>query len=98
MVPCPSALVVLLSAIALHRIGFGLALIAMFSAGLASVLIGIGILMVCARDFLNRKSLIPPRLVEMVPRLGGLVVAAAGLGIALPAVVAIVKGMRWGLR
>ena len=35
LLPCPSALVVLLSAIALHRIGFGFALIAAFSLGLA---------------------------------------------------------------
>ena len=34
LLPCPSALVVLLSAIAIHRIGFGFALIAAFSLGL----------------------------------------------------------------
>src|SRR5262249_58041364 len=49
IVPCPAALVVLLSAVALHRIGFGLFLIVAFSVGLAAVLIAIGLLMVYAR-------------------------------------------------
>ena len=38
ILPCPSALVDLLSAIALHRIGFGLALIVAFSVGLAATI------------------------------------------------------------
>jgi ABC-type nickel/cobalt efflux system permease component RcnA len=48
VVPCPAALVVLLSAAATHRIGFGLFLIACFSVGLASVLIGMGIVAIYA--------------------------------------------------
>jgi ABC-type nickel/cobalt efflux system permease component RcnA len=54
IVPCPSALVVLLSAIALNRIGYGMALISAFSAGLAAVLVGIGILVVSAQGLLSR--------------------------------------------
>ena len=54
IVPCPAALVVLLSAIALQRIGFGLLLILAFSVGLATVLIAIGLLMVYARRFMAR--------------------------------------------
>ena len=54
MVPCPSALVVLLSAIALHRVGFGLVLIVAFSLGLAGVLIAIGLLMLHARRWVGR--------------------------------------------
>ena len=46
MVPCPSALVVLLLAIAFHRVMFGLGLLLAFSVGLASVLIAIGVLVV----------------------------------------------------
>jgi len=48
IVPCPAALVVLLSALSLNRVGFGLLLIVAFSLGLAAVLIAIGILMVYA--------------------------------------------------
>lgn len=54
IVPCPAALVVLLGAVALQRIGFGLLLIVAFSFGLAAVLIAIGMLMVYARHFMAR--------------------------------------------
>ena len=54
IVPCPSAIVVLVAAIALHRIVFGLALIVFFSIGLAAVLIAIGILMVTAKRVFDR--------------------------------------------
>ncbi|MFN8557875.1 MAG: hypothetical protein U0531_11220 [Dehalococcoidia bacterium] len=39
---------VLLTSISLHQVGYGLALVVAFSAGLAAVLIGIGIALVCA--------------------------------------------------
>ncbi|MBV9850958.1 MAG: sulfite exporter TauE/SafE family protein [Armatimonadetes bacterium] len=54
IVPCPSALVVLLSAIALHRVAYGLLLISAFSVGLASVLVAIGLLVVSARRLADR--------------------------------------------
>ncbi len=54
MVPCPAALVVLLSAISLNRVGVGLLLIVAFSCGLAAVLIGIGLLMVCGRRLMTK--------------------------------------------
>jgi ABC-type nickel/cobalt efflux system permease component RcnA len=54
IVPCPAALVVLLSAVSMQRIGFGLLLIVAFSVGLAAVLITIGLLMVYARQFMSR--------------------------------------------
>ena len=54
IVPCPAALVVLLSAVSMQRIGFGLLLIVAFSVGLAAVLIAIGLLMVYAREFMSR--------------------------------------------
>ena len=54
IVPCPAALVVLLSAVSLHRIGFGILLIVAFSLGLAAVLIAIGLLMVYAGRLMTR--------------------------------------------
>jgi ABC-type nickel/cobalt efflux system permease component RcnA len=54
IVPCPAALVVLLSAVSMQRIGFGLLLIVAFSVGLAAVLITIGLFMVYARQFMSR--------------------------------------------
>jgi ABC-type nickel/cobalt efflux system permease component RcnA len=54
IVPCPAALVVLLSAVALHRTAFGLLLIVAFSIGLAATLIAMGLLAVYARKLVSR--------------------------------------------
>jgi ABC-type nickel/cobalt efflux system permease component RcnA len=43
ILPCPSALVVLLAAISLHRVGYGLLLVVAFSLGLAGVLTVVGL-------------------------------------------------------
>ena len=52
LVPCPSALVLLLSAISLGRTGLGLMLLVTFSMGLAVVLTAIGLVVVYARQLL----------------------------------------------
>jgi nickel/cobalt exporter len=52
LVPCPSALVLLLSSIALDRVALGLLLLVAFSAGLAIVLMGIGVLVLYAKHLL----------------------------------------------
>ena len=54
IVPCPAALVVLLSAVSMQRITLGLLLIVGFSVGLAAVLIVTGLMMVYARRFMAR--------------------------------------------
>lgn len=54
LLPCPSALVLMLGAVSLNRIGFGLLLIGMFSLGLAGVLTAIGIAMVHASRWVRR--------------------------------------------
>ena len=46
LLPCPSALVVLLAAISLHRVAFGLLLIVAFSLGLALSITGVGLVAV----------------------------------------------------
>lgn len=56
LMPCPSALVVMLSAISLGRIGLGLLLIVMFSVGLAGVLTGVGLLFVHGKRWIDRLS------------------------------------------
>jgi ABC-type nickel/cobalt efflux system permease component RcnA len=89
LLPCPSALVVLLSAIALHRIGFGLALIVAFSLGLAATITAIGLVAVLARRVFSRVSLDGP-VVRSLPALSALVIVVVGLAItakALPGVV-----------
>jgi len=52
LVPCPSALVLLLSAVALDRIALGLTLLVAFSAGLAVVLMAIGMTVVYAKHWI----------------------------------------------
>jgi ABC-type nickel/cobalt efflux system permease component RcnA len=52
LVPCPSALVLLLSAIALGRTGLGLGLLVAFSLGLAGVLMAIGLIVLYAKHLL----------------------------------------------
>jgi nickel/cobalt exporter len=56
LIPCPSALVVLLAAISQHEVALGLLLITAFSLGLACTLTLLGLAVVYAR------KLIPPRL------------------------------------
>ncbi|MBV9385925.1 MAG: sulfite exporter TauE/SafE family protein [Chroococcidiopsidaceae cyanobacterium CP_BM_ER_R8_30] len=80
LLPCPSALVVLLGAIALGRIGLGLALVSAFSLGLAAVLTGIGLLLVYAKKLFERLSIHPPRL-RMLPAVSALFITLMGLGI-----------------
>jgi nickel/cobalt exporter len=54
LTPCPSALALLLSAVALHRYGFGLILVAAFSAGVALTLTAAGLLVIGARRAVDR--------------------------------------------
>jgi len=89
LLPCPSALVVLLSAIALHRIGFGFALIVAFSLGLAATITGIGLVAVLARRAFSRVSLEGP-VVRALPALSAVVILLVGVALtvrALPGVV-----------
>jgi nickel/cobalt exporter len=55
LVPCESALVLLLSAIALRRAGLGLLLLVAFSLGLAIVLMGIGVMVIYAKNLLGAR-------------------------------------------
>ncbi len=57
LLPCPSALVVMLAAITLGKIAFGLVLIVAFSAGLATVLSLVGLLMIYARRWMATSPL-----------------------------------------
>jgi nickel/cobalt exporter len=81
LLPCPSALVVLLSAIYLHRVGYGLLLIVAFSLGLAGVLTGIGLAFVYAGRWLQRTTgerSLGAGLVRVVPVFSAFVIACVG--------------------
>jgi ABC-type nickel/cobalt efflux system permease component RcnA len=88
IVPCPAALVVLLSALALRRIGFGLVLIVAFSVGLAAVLIAIGLVMVYARRFMSRVQGNGPLVTRWLPLTSAAVITLLGMVIAVQALVA----------
>jgi ABC-type nickel/cobalt efflux system permease component RcnA len=78
LLPCPSALVVMLGAIALGRTAFGLALIAAFSVGLAAVLTAIGLVLVHARRLFDRLPL-DGRFARFAPVASAAVISLAGL-------------------
>ncbi|WP_254563509.1 nickel/cobalt transporter [Oscillatoria sp. HE19RPO] len=81
LLPCPSALVLLLSATALGSIGFGLTLVLSFSLGLALVLTAIGFSLVYARGFFDR---LPQQIgvVKCLPAVSAAIVVVLGVVIA----------------
>jgi nickel/cobalt transporter (NicO) family protein len=84
LLPCPSALVVLLAAISLHRVAFGMLLIVAFSSGLALSITGIGLVAVFAKQVFKRASF-EGRLVRLLPAASALVILAAGLAMTVRA-------------
>lgn len=87
IIPCPAALVVLLSAVALRRIGFGLLLIVAFSVGQAAVLIAIGLLMIYARRFMSRFQGEGLLISHWLPLTSSAVITVLGVAIAVQALV-----------
>jgi nickel/cobalt exporter len=86
IVPCPAALVVLLSALSLNRAGFGLFLIVAFSAGLAAVLIGFGLAVVYARRVVAQRLHMESHFaLKWLPLLSSAVITIAGCAITFQA-------------
>jgi ABC-type nickel/cobalt efflux system permease component RcnA len=80
LVPCPSALILMLSAIALGRPGLGLLLLVGFSTGLAAVLMGMGFLVIYARHLLPASQDAMKRpLFRLIPVFSAVVVIVLGL-------------------
>jgi ABC-type nickel/cobalt efflux system permease component RcnA len=79
IIPCPAALVVLLSAMSIGRVGFGLTLIVAFSAGLAAVLVVTGLLVVYARRFMARVHGEGPLVTRWLPLASSAAIAVLGL-------------------
>jgi nickel/cobalt exporter len=77
LLPCPSALVVLLAAISLHRLAFGLVLIVAFSVGLALSITGIGLAAVLAKKAFAKRSF-DGLLIRALPALSAAVILVAG--------------------
>jgi len=87
LIPCPSALVVLLGAVAQHQIGLGMVLIVAFSAGLAATLTGLGLLVVAAGRVSARLSgARTGRVLAVLPALSAVAIVAVGLVLTAQAV------------
>ncbi|MEP6820270.1 MAG: sulfite exporter TauE/SafE family protein [bacterium] len=80
ILPCPSALVVLLAAISLHRVGYGLLLVVAFSLGLASALTAVGLAFVYAGRLVKSTAAFGrlDRLARALPIVSALVITFAG--------------------
>ena len=88
ILPCPSALVLLLSAIALGHIGLGLILVLSFSLGLALVLTAVGLLLVYAKQLFQK---FPTQIcfARILPTISAFCVSLLGLGITAQALMEI---------
>ncbi len=87
LVPCPSALVLLLSSVALGRVALGLTLLVAFSAGLALVLMAIGLIVLYAKHLLpDREKTARSPLFRYLPVASAGIITCAGIlmtGVAL---------------
>lgn len=88
LIPCPSALVVLLGAIAQHQVGLGLLLIVAFSAGLATTLTALGVAVVHAGRLTTRLG--PSRLMAALPAVSAAVILVAGTVLTVQAIPKVV--------
>ena len=89
IVPCPAALVVLLSAFSLHRIGFGLFLITAFSFGLAAVLVIVGLTMVYAKSVMSSRVRPGNLALRYLPFLSAAFMVVLGVGITASAIASV---------
>ena len=86
LIPCPSALVVLLAAISQHQVALGLLLITAFSLGLAGTMTGLGLAVVYARRVTARLDF-TSRLATALPALSAVVIVLVGCLLTAKAVV-----------
>ena len=89
LIPCPSALVVLLAALSQHQVALGLVLITAFSLGLAATISAIGLAVVYARTLLSRLDF-SSRAVSALPALSALVIVVVGCVLTAKAVPGVV--------
>jgi nickel/cobalt transporter (NicO) family protein len=87
LLPSPTALVVLLGAVALHRVALGVVLVTAFSVGLAGALTGVGVLVLKARTFASRR--LGDRVGLLLPILSAAAIVAVGVVLTTRAAVAL---------
>jgi ABC-type nickel/cobalt efflux system permease component RcnA len=84
LIPCPSALVVLLGAVAQHQIALGLLLIVAFSGGLAATLTALGLAVVWSSRAAGRFP-VPGRALAALPTASAIAIVAIGVMLTLQA-------------
>jgi nickel/cobalt transporter (NicO) family protein len=89
LIPCPSALVVLLAALSQHQIGLGLVLITAFSLGLAATITAIGLGVVYARAQLSRLN-VSSRVATALPAASAFVIVIVGCVLTAKAVPGVI--------
>jgi ABC-type nickel/cobalt efflux system permease component RcnA len=85
IIPCPTALVVLLAAISLHRVGYGLVLIVAFSVGLAAAMTAIGLVAISAKKAFSRIDF-EGRAIRLLPAVSALVIVGFGIAMTVRAI------------
>jgi nickel/cobalt transporter (NicO) family protein len=90
LIPCPSALVVLLGALSQHQVGLGLVLITAFSLGLAATITGLGLTVVYARTLLSRLDFAGGRAAAALPAVSALVIVVVGCVLTAKAVPGVI--------
>ncbi len=78
LLPCPSALVLMLAAIAKDRIGYGIVLTLVFSLGLAATLTTVGLIFLYGGRIFDSPALSNNRLVKTIPVFSAFVIACVG--------------------
>lgn len=89
LIPCPSALVVLLAAVAQNEVALGLLLIVAFSVGLAGTLTALGLGVVYARRLMPRFRF-GGRIARALPAASAVVIMIVGLALTARAVPGVV--------
>ncbi len=90
IVPCPAAIVVLLTAISVGRIALGLALIAAFSLGLALTLIAIGLAVTLGMSAVPETAR-ESQLIKALPYASAVVITLLGIGLTAASLRAIAR-------
>lgn len=81
LLPCPSALVLMLAAISANRVGYGLILTLVFSFGLAATLTGFGLAFLYMGRIFDRPSLSESRWIKALPVFSAFVITCLGAAI-----------------
>ena len=85
LVPCPSAMVLLLAAVALNKTAYGMLLVLVFSVGLALTLTAVGLTFLYARNHFGTRTA-AARWPQLLPLASAAIITLVGLALCLAAV------------